>query len=69
MARKDKVRAAVAAAIQAYLQEEEAILMAQAAPMPAVAVPGPVTMPNLWGLASRQAAMQLRVLLQRRSLK
>lgn len=70
MARKDKVMAIIAAAIQSYIQDEEAMTMASAAvPAPAAAVQVPAPVHNLWGLAGRQAAMQHRVLLQRRSLK
>ncbi|OPX19825.1 MAG: hypothetical protein BZ151_07190 [Desulfobacca sp. 4484_104] len=69
MARRDKVLAAVAAAIQAYIQDEEAILRAQAAAPVAAPAQVPATLHNLWGLAGRQAAMQWRVMLQRRSLR
>ncbi|MFP3867630.1 MAG: hypothetical protein ACLFUU_05645 [Desulfobacteraceae bacterium] len=69
MARQDKLLAAMTAAIQAYMMEEEAILMAQAAAPVTPAVEAPPPVHNLWGLAGRQMAMQLRVLMQRRSLK
>lgn len=64
---KKKILAAIAA-VQAYIADEEACLMAQAA-APALAVSIPSTVNNLWGLAGRQAGMQMRVLLQRRSLR
>lgn len=64
---KPQILAAISAAIQAYLLEEEACLagaqVAQMAPRAA----GPP--PNLWGLSGRQAAMQMRQLMQRRSLR
>jgi hypothetical protein len=61
-----QVLAAISGAIQAYLADEEAYLVAAslaAAPTPA----GPP--PNLWAMAGRQGAMQLRLLLQRRALR
>ncbi|MDI6853971.1 MAG: hypothetical protein QME75_10275 [Deltaproteobacteria bacterium] len=64
---KPQIVAAISGAIQAYMQDEEACLaaaqMAQMAPRAA----GPP--PNLWGLSGRQAAMQIRQLMQRRSLR
>lgn len=63
---KPQILAAISAAIQEYLLEEEACLAA--AHVGRMAAPaGPP--PNLWGLAGRQTAMQLRQLMQRRSLK
>ncbi len=62
---KPQIIAAISTAIQEYFMEEEALATAMAAPIP-VAVGPP---PNLWGLAGRQAAMQLRLLMQRRSLR
>jgi hypothetical protein len=57
--------AAISGAIAAYIAEEEAVEAAAAAA--AAAAPGPRL--NLWALAGRQAAMQLRTLMQRRSLR
>jgi hypothetical protein len=63
---KPQILAAISAAIQEYLLEEEACLAAaQAAQMALPAGPPP----NFWGLAGRQTAMQLRLLMQRRSLR
>jgi hypothetical protein len=59
------ILAAMSGAIALYLAEEEACQAAAAGF--AAAPPGPPA--NLWGLAGRQAAMQLRVLMQRRSLR
>ena len=59
------ILAAISGAIGAYMADEEAC-QAAAAGMTAAA-PGPPL--NLWGLAGRQAAMQLRLLMQRRSLR
>ncbi len=56
--------AAISGALAAYLADEEALEAAAAAPAPA---PGPPV--NLWALSGRQAAMQLRLLIQRRSLR
>ncbi|MBW1917634.1 MAG: hypothetical protein JRI57_06385, partial [Deltaproteobacteria bacterium] len=55
--------------VQAYIQDDEVVLMAQAAAPPEPEVRVPTVIHNLWGLAGRQMAMQLRVLIQRRSLK
>jgi predicted ATP-grasp superfamily ATP-dependent carboligase len=61
-----QILAAISGAISAYLAEEEAC---QAAALSAAGaqIPGPP--PNLWGLAGRSEAMQLRMLMQRRSLR
>ncbi|MGP8051081.1 MAG: hypothetical protein ACLPYB_10770 [Desulfobaccales bacterium] len=60
---KPQILAAISGALAAYLAEEEA-----PAPMTAqAAVAGPPL--NLWGLAARSQAMQLRLLMQRRSLR
>jgi len=67
---KPQVLAAISGAIGAYLADEEAALAAAAAPALAAAgpaAPGPPL--NLWALAGRQEAMQLRMLMQRRSLR
>jgi hypothetical protein len=66
MSIKPQILAAVTAAIQEYILSEELALQVAAAAAPS-APPGPP--PNLWGLAGRQAAMQLRMLMQRRSLR
>ena len=58
------ILAAISGAIAAYIADEEAC---QAAAGYAAAPPGPPL--NLWALAGRQAAMQLRLLMQRRSLR
>jgi len=58
--------AAISGAIAAYIADEEACqaaALSQAAARPA----GPPV--NLWALAGRQEAMQLRLLMQRRSLR
>ena len=61
---KPQVLAAISGAMAAYIAVEEAC---QAAAGSAAAAPGPPL--NLWALAGRQAAMQLRLLMQRRSLR
>jgi hypothetical protein len=58
-----QILAAISGAIAAYMADEEAC---QAAGM-AAAAPGPPL--NLWALAGRSEAMQLRLLMQRRSLR
>jgi hypothetical protein len=63
---KPQVLAAISGAMAAYLAEEE-VYEAAAVGMMAAAPPGPPF--NLWGLSGRQAAMQLRMLAQRRSLR
>jgi hypothetical protein len=66
---KPIVLAAISTALQAYLADEEAVLQQQQALSLglAAAVPGPQI--NLWALSGRQEAMQLRLLMQRRSFK
>ncbi|MEW6658574.1 MAG: hypothetical protein AB1424_07920 [Thermodesulfobacteriota bacterium] len=66
MAIKPTIMAAISGAISAYLADEEAACQA-AALSAAIPIPGPP--PNLWGLAGRSEAMQLRMLMQRRSLR
>jgi hypothetical protein len=69
---KPQILAAISGAIGAYLAEEEALLAMQAtAALEAAAAPAPPPgpPPNLWGVAGRQWAMQMRLLAQRRSLK
>ena len=63
---KPQIMAAISSAISAYLADEEAAYQAMALSA-AAAVPGPP--PNLWGMAGRAEAMQLRMLMQRRSLR
>ena len=65
MSIKPQVLAAISGAIAAYIADEEACQMA--APGFAAAAPGPPL--NLWALAGRTEAMQLRLLMQRRSLR
>jgi len=62
-----QILAAISAAIQSYLQDEEALLAAQAAVAPVPALPAPPA--NLWGISGRQWVMQTRQLIQRRALK
>ena len=63
---KPQVLAAISGAISAYLAQEEAC---QAAAEAGVGAAGPGPALNLWSLAGRQEAMQLRLLMQRRSLR
>jgi hypothetical protein len=65
MSIKPQVLAAISGAIAAYMADEEAGQMAAASM--AAAAPGPPV--NLWALAGRTEAMQLRLLMQRRSLR
>ncbi len=62
---KPQILAAISGAITAYIADEEACQVAafgqRARPV------GPPL--NLWALAGRQEAMQLRLLMQRRSLR
>jgi hypothetical protein len=62
---KPQILAAISGAISAHLAEEEACQAAYLSMAAARARPGPPA--NLWGLAGRGQAMQLRVLMQRRS--
>jgi len=61
-----QILAAISGAVQAYLQEEEAML---AAAWPPAGPPLPAPPANLWGLSGRQWAMQTRQLMQRRALR
>ena len=61
---KPQILAAISGAIAAYMADEEACQMAASFAAPA---PGPPL--NLWALAGRSEAMQLRLLMQRRSLR
>ncbi len=63
---KPQIIAAISGAIQAYLVDEEAYLVSASLAAAPAAAPPPH---NLWALAGRQGAMQLRLLLQRRSLR
>jgi hypothetical protein len=60
-----KILAAISGAITAYIADEEACQAAAAG----AAAPAPGPPLNLWALAGRQQAMQLRLLMQRRSLR
>ncbi len=62
---KPQIIAAISGGIAAYLADEEAAC--QAAAVAAPAAPGPMV--SLWALSGRQQAMQLRQLMQRRSLR
>jgi hypothetical protein len=66
---KPQILAAISAAIQAYLVDEEAAMQQQAmARSLSASVPsGPPV--NLWALSGRQEAMQMRLLMQRRSFR
>jgi len=64
MSIKPQVLAAISGAIAAYMADEEACQMAAVC---AAAAPGPPL--NLWALAGRSEAMQLRLLNQARSLR
>ena len=65
---KPQILAAISGAISAYIADEEAAgqAAAQATAM-AAAAPGPPL--SLWALAGRSQAMQMRLLMQRRSLR
>ncbi len=60
-----QILAAISGAIAAYMADEEACQMAAAG----LAGPAPGPPLNLWALAGRSEAMQLRLLMQRRSLR
>jgi hypothetical protein len=64
MAIKPQVLAAISGAISTYVADEEAALSATMAQ-----VSLPPTPANLWGVAGRQTASQMRMLVQRRSFK
>ncbi len=65
---KPQILAAISGAIGAYLADEEAACQAAAVAAQAAAVaPGPAV--SLWALSGRQQAMQMRMLMQRRSLR
>ncbi len=65
---KPQILAAISGAISAYIADEEVASQAAAqAAVMAAAAPGPPL--SLWALAGRQEAMQMRLLMQRRSLR
>jgi hypothetical protein len=65
---KPQIIAAISGGLAAYLADEEAAC--QAAALAPQALAGPQGPPvSLWALAGRQQAMQLRLLMQRRSLR
>ena len=65
---KPPIIAAISGALATYLADEAAACQAAAlTPMMAAAASGPPI--NLWALAGRQQAMQMRLLMQRRSLR
>ena len=64
---KPQIIAAISGGIAAYIADEEAACQAAALTPLATAAPGPPL--NLWALAGRQQAMQMRLLMQRRSLR
>ncbi len=67
---KPQLLAAISAAIQAYLADEEAVLQQQQVSLGLAAAGGPPSPPvNLWALSGRQETMQLRLLMQRRSFR
>jgi hypothetical protein len=61
---KPQILAAISGALAAYLADEAA---GQAAALAMARPPAPPV--NLWGMSGRQQAMQLRLLMQRRSLR
>jgi len=65
MAGKEKKLAAALAAVNAYIQEEEAITAAQMAMTVAAASPG--TQFTAWGMSGRQDMMSMRRLIQMRA--
>ena len=64
---KPQIIAAISGAVSAYIAAEEAACQAAQGAVAAAAAPGPAL--NLWALAGRQQAMQMRLLMQRRSLR
>ncbi len=68
---KPQLMAAISAALQAYLADEEAVLQQQQAISLSLAAAGGTRMPpvNLWALSGRQETMHLRLLMQRRSFR
>jgi hypothetical protein len=71
MENKKKISAAIAAVMH-YIQEEEAVLLQQAAMggMPqAPAVSAPATAISPWSMNGRQSQMQMRNLMQMRTFR
>jgi len=64
---KPQILAAISGAMAAYIADEEAACQALAQAAAAAPAPGPPL--SLWALAGRQQAMQMRLLMQRRSLR
>ena len=64
---KPQILAAISGAVSAYIADEEAVCQAAALTPMMAGAPGPPV--NLWALAGRSQAMQLRLLMQRRSLR
>jgi hypothetical protein len=64
---KPQILAAISGGIAAYIAAEEAAGQAAAQVAAAAGPPGPPI--SLWALAGRQEAMQMRLLMQRRSLR
>jgi hypothetical protein len=64
---KPQILAAISGAIGNYIADEEAFTQAAALAPQAAAAPGPPL--SLWALAGRSQAMQMRMLMQRRSLR
>ena len=65
---KPQILAAISGAVSAYIADEEVACQAAAATgVAAAAAPGPAVI--LWAPAGRSQAMQLRLLMQRRSLR
>ncbi len=64
---KPQILAAISGAVSAYIADEEAAAMQLQALAAAAAPAGPPV--NLWALSGRSQAMQLRLLMQRRSLR
>ena len=69
MSIQPQVLAAISGALELYLAQEEEALQAAAAVQLAEAAPPPGPPPSFWGASGRQSAMQMRLLIQRRSLK
>ena len=67
MPSKPQILAAISGAISAFIADEAAAGQTAALTALAAAAPGPPL--NLWALAGRSQAMQLRLLMQRRSLR
>jgi hypothetical protein len=64
---KPQILAAISGAVAAYLADEAASQAAALELAAGAAAPGPPA--NLWGWSGRSQAMQLRQLMQRRSLR